>query len=295
MPIERVDELRTFVRVVESRSMTATARTFGLTKNAVSRRLLQLERRLGVSLFDRNTRRVNATEEGLSFYKRCTEIVAMLDAAEESVSQAPERLRGTIRAMIPGQFAAPVMRQLRPFFEEHPAVEIHLQVSDRAVNVVSAGIDVAVVAGPLEETSLLARRIGRPTGILAATKSYLRRRGRPRRPADLADHDCLLYVGDRPQTHWTLVDDRGDEVVAPVRGRISSTSSVSLRDALFEGLGIGVIMRADLKAGRGIEQVLPRYRFQPLSLWAVYSPAQRHSLRHRAFIRVLEAAATDLP
>ena len=263
MAIERVDELRTFVRVVESRSLTGAARILGLTKNGVSRRLLRLEARLGVTLFDRNTRRVHATEDGLAFYRRCTEIVALLEAAEESISKPPNRLRGTVRVAIPGQFAAPLAGCLAGFLEQHPGLNVLLQVSDRPVNVVSAGIDLAVVAGAVEETSLVARRIGEAMGVLAATKTYLTRRGRPRRLADLAEHDCLLYVGDRPQTHWTLVDDEGKEVVTPVRGRIASTSSVCLRDALIAGLGIGVIMRADLDSRLGIERVLPDTGFKP--------------------------------
>lgn len=290
MPIDDVTDLRVFVQVARSKSLTAAGRALGMTKNGVSRRVQRLEERLGVRLLDRGSRTTALTEEGASFLEPAVRVLSAVDDATESVAARRGTVAGELRVSVPSQLAEAVMQSLPKFLAGHPAASVSVRVSDRPGHVVTEGLDVAVMAGPVPDTSLAVRRLGEVVAVLAASPAYLDRAGRPASPRDLLNHDCLLYGEDRAESAWRLVDEAAREIVVPVRGRLRSSSSAALRDALRAGLGVGLATPADLTGSPVLERVLPRYRFAPFAVSALFDGAKRGSARVRAVLALLDEA-----
>jgi DNA-binding transcriptional LysR family regulator len=288
MALESIEAIRVFVQVVESGSLTAAGRVVGLSPTLVSRRIARLEEELGARLLQRTTRSQTLTEEGRLFYRRALRILADLDEAADVVRPTPGEARGTVRAVLPTIVRAlDVMPSLNGFLEQHPGVSIQMAFSDQPVDVVAGGWDVAVHIGRPPESSHIARRLCRVMTGLAATPEYLAVRGIPRTPQDLSDHECLRFISDRPQDHWVLVHDSGKEVVVPVVGRFESDNSAALADAMVASLGIGIHAgRAlDIAMAEGsLQPVLPGWRFEGVTLYALIPTGRNRVPRVRAFV-----------
>lgn len=299
MPVERLEDLRTFVTVVEAGTLSAAARALRLSTNAVSRRLMRLERDVGVRLVHRTTRHLALTDEGRTFIVRCQRILAELDAAEQDLHPAGDPLQGAVRVVVPPATVKPSMLEhLRRLLDDHPRLSVQLQIANVGVERMASGVDVVLHVGPVPETTLVARRIATVAWLLAATPGYLERHGRPRRPGDLASHRCLRFLGDRPQTEWRLIDRNGREVTATVGGTFESDDSRVLGDATYAGLGIGIRPRPEVEeavaAGR-LEQVLPGYVFDRIVLHALLPPGRIRLPRVAALVDLLRATLGDAP
>ena len=181
-----------FVRVVKAGSFTAAAAEVGLPKSSVSRSVSRLEQELGVRLLQRTTRKLSLTDAGHSYYESVRENVAALDSAEEAAREHGAAPTGTVRMTAAPDFVAfaPLLAQ---FQRQHPGIRLDLLLTSRVVDLVSESVDLAVRAGRLPDSSLIARRIGSTDGALMASPEYLRRRGRPRSFAELASHEWVLY------------------------------------------------------------------------------------------------------
>ena len=298
MPLNSLDELRAFVAVAESASFTKAAQRLGLTTNAVSLRLQRLEAALGVKLVIRTTRRVAVTDEGARFQARVTQLLGDLDLAADELRPLKNEIRGTVRIAVPAALATgPLMTQLGMLTQRHPRLRIQTRVSNSLVSPAAEGLDIAVVVGQLPDSGFVGRFLGRVTWVLAAAPSYLDRNGRPRRPADLEKHQCLLLLANPPQSEWTLLDRHGKERSVRVRGAFEADDSRALGDATYAGLGIGVrplqeCLRAE-QEGR-LERVLPSHRFRTLDIHALL-PQGRGQLPHVALcLEALRAAAREL-
>ena len=296
--LSSLEDLRAFAAVYEACGFTAAARRLALTTNAVSVRVQKLEQELGVRLFVRTTRSVSATEEGRNFYARVARILADIEQAEEELRPQGSGLRGRVRLAIPGALATePLFERLRELLNAHPHLSVQTRVSSLPVDLVSEAIDIGVVVGQLPESTFVGRLLGRVTWVLAAAPAYLEQNGRPRTPADLREHRCLRLLSNPPQDEWTLVDRRGREVAVPVRGGFEADDSRALGDATYAGLGIGVRSLGECsraaREGR-LEQVLPRYRFQPLDVYGVIPKGRIRVPRVAACLEVLRAAVVEL-
>ena len=293
-----LDELQAFAAVYETGGFTAASKRLALTTNAVSLRVQKLEHGLGVKLFTRTTRSVSPTEEGRTFYARVSRVLADLDEAEEAVRPTSDGLRGSVRIAISGALATvPLLERFRELLEEHPRLSIQTRVASGAIDLVAEAVDIGVVVGQLPETTFVGRLLGRATWVLAAAPRYLDAHGRPRKPSELSGHRCLRLLSSPPQDEWTLVDRRGREVVVPVRGGYEADDSRALGDATYAGLGIGVrpageCARAE-REGR-LERVIPRYRFQPLDVYALVPKGRLKAPRVAACLDALRAAVHEL-
>jgi DNA-binding transcriptional LysR family regulator len=287
MAIERVEDLRVFVQVVDSGNLTAAGRVLGLSAPLVSRRLARLEEGLGVRLIQRTTRTMSITDEGRTFYGRCRRILADLEAAEAEVRPVEGAVEGTVRVVLPTSLLAyGVMESLRTFLDATPRLTVDLQLSDGPVDLVGGGWDVAThIAAPPDSTHI-ARRLCHLSPRFAATSEYLARHGIPELPADLSQHRCLRFAGAKVQTHFAVIDAEGVSQRVPVGGSLICRDILSMYTAICAGVGIGVVPLAVLQRDHALgllTPVLPRCRSMGNDLFALI-PAERHRLpRVRAF------------
>jgi len=289
--MDRFEDMRCFVHVAELQSVTKAAVQMNLAPSAVSRRLKELEARLGAQLLTRTTRRMSLTEAGQVFYRRSLQILGDVDEAEAEVSDESHGLRGVLRVAAPLTFGVDHLSGVvADFMAEHPHLEIQLDLSDRVVDLVGDGIDVAVRIGSLPDSSLIARKIARVRMIACAAPDFLRRYGRPESPEDLKALPALCYDGsDRPDI-WRYRDASGAEAWVQVSMRLRANNGSVLRDAAVKGLGVVIepsfILHEALAEGI-LVPVLEHVDWPEIAIFAVY-PEQRHlSAKARAFIDFL--------
>lgn len=278
--------------VVAHGSLTSAARELGTTTSAVSKRIARLEERLGTRLLERTTRRVALTDAGQELHERAIAILAAVDDAEAALTRHAGTPRGTLRV------SAPVIlgeRHLAPLLGElvgaHPELHVDLALADRFVNLVEEGFDVAVRIGRLDDSSLKVRRLARVPVLVVGSPAYLARRGTPRRPEDLARHECLRYSLVPARHEWRFRV-RGREVSVATTGRVQINHGGAMREAVLAGLGLAVLPKLniaeELRDGR-LVSVLEEYHRRDLEIAAV-RPAGRQPLpKVEAFIRLLAA------
>lgn len=262
-----------FVRVCATRNLSAAGREFGLSPAASSARIAQLEKTLGARLLHRTTRQVTLTQDGEAFLERA---VPLLDAAEQaasSVGASGDRVQGLLRVAASVSFGRlHIVPAIDEFLALYPGIRLDLRLSDRLVDMAASGIDVAVRIGPLRDSSVVARVLAPNRMWLCASPGYLAARGTPQRPADLADHECLVLENFNP---WRFKV--GDEVeTVRVTGRLQSDNGEALRDAAVAGLGIALqstwAIYEQIKAGT-LVRVLDEF---PLALDTVVSAQYLH-------------------
>lgn len=289
--MDRFADMQTFVRVVEAGSISGAAERLDIAKSAVSRRLTELEARLGVQLFHRTTRRLSLTDSGRGFYERSLRVLEELDEAENCVAEAHRDLRGALRVALPLSFG---LRHLAPaiqeFMQRHPAVEFDLAFDDRQVDLVREGFDVAIRIAQLGDSSLMARRLAPIRHAVCASPDYLAKHGTPRHPADLAQHVCLAYSNLPNPGVWSYRDRRGraGSVKVPVRLKANNGDFLQQAAILGEGLILQPTFYLDdtIRSGR-LVPVLRDCAWPEISAYALYPPTRHLSSRVRAFVDFL--------
>ncbi|ACG72889.1 transcriptional regulator, LysR family [Anaeromyxobacter sp. K] len=272
-----LNRIAVFAQVVEAGSFTAAAASLGLRKSSVSRAVAALEADLGIRLLQRTTRRLSLTDAGRAYYERTRDALAGLREASEEAAALGAEPRGTVRVTAPVDLAPDLARLTDAFLRAHPQVRVEVSLTARYVDLVKEGFDLAIRAGVLADSSLLARKLSDSALALFAAPSYLDARGRPRRLADLARHDCLLYRAGAETAVWRLTGRRGEEQVT-VHGRAAADEFAFVRGMLLAGAGIALVptgmVAAPLREG-AIERVLPQYvrRGGPVS---VVWPSRRY-------------------
>lgn len=274
------EEMRIFAQVMESGSFTAAADKLGLSKQFVSRKLMELEQRLGVRLLNRSTRRLDVTPLGQRYYEAALRLLSEIEQVEQGISGQTSEPRGTLRLSAPLSFAVAHLGSLLPLFlQRYRDVSVEVDLSDRSVDLLGEGYDLALRIGVLEDSTLIARRIATIERIFCASPAYLAQHGHPTRPEDLGGHDCLPY-GHGRQVQWRFAGG-GKPLVLEVGGRMRANNGELLRDAAIAGMGITYlptfILWDALKEGR-LVQVLKGFETAPLTLSAVY-PQHRQSSR----------------
>lgn len=289
-----LNDLYLFALVVDHGSFTAASRVAGLTTSRVSRRIANLEGRLGVRLLHRTTRKLALTPIGEQYYQHCRTIVSEAEAAAEVVEQVQAVPRGRVRVTCPALTAqselGPIITE---FMQRYPEVQLSLLATDRMVNLIDEGIDVAIRfrIQPLEDSSLVARTLGQSRTYLVAQPAFLDRHGRPEQPGDLARLASMGKSRHDTGYAWNLTNAAGETAVVPYRPRLDSTDWLVLRQAVLDGLGISALpdelCQQDLEAGR-LEVVLPDWHLPGDSLHIVYIsrrgliPAVRTFIDHAA-------------
>lgn len=280
-----------FVRAVDTGSFSETARAMNLTPSAVSKQIARLEDRLGVRLFNRTTRRLAPTEEGRAYYERCRQILADIEEAEAAVSQLNATPRGVLRINMPQVFGRRhVIPALSEFLELYPDVHLDVTMTDQFVDPIAEGVDMLIRVGDLKDSSLIARKLAGARRVVAATPAYWEKHGRPAKPDDLANHNCLTYAYLASGHDWRLTDPDGVEHVVSVSGNFAANNGEALMGAAKEGLGVVLqptwMCGPELRAGE-LEEVLTEYTLPEPSVHAIYPPGRHLSAKVRAFVDFL--------
>ena len=269
-----------FTRVVDHGGFARAARALGIPKSRLSRHVMALEAQLNVRLLNRSTRRFAVTEVGHDVYRHATAMLAEADAALEAVEFARAEPRGTIRASCPVALAQSALAPMLPdFLAKYPAVRLHLHVSNRRVDVVREGLDVAlrVRTQPSGEDGLVMRAFGRSNQFLVASPGYLARSGAPTSPQELRERETLDYGGEPDPGPWELVGANGESVRAEHTPRVLCHDFIVLRAAALAGLGIAQlpesVVREDLRSG-ALARVLPEWKTPEGIVHAVF-PSRR--------------------
>ena len=288
-----------FVRAVECNGFTPAAHDLGVTPSAVSKLVTRLERRLGVRLLQRSTRHLALTAEGEVYFERVQRIVGEIADAESDVMRFGQQPRGRVRLSLGTAFATYALVPALPeFMARYPEITLDLVVSEYAIDMVEAGIDLAIRVGPLGDVNLAARRIGDLERVISAAPAYLEKYGVPRKPEDLARHNCLTLTGIAGQTEWPF---RGPSGVRPVtvKGNITVNNAETMYELAL--LGLGVIRLSDLivgpaiRSGRLVPVLLDMHQPEPLPLHAVYTRTRRRPPKVDAVIQFLVEKFASLP
>lgn len=251
----RFGEMSVFVRVVEQGGFSAAARVCRMTPSAVSKLVTRLEQRLGARLFNRSTRKLQLTPEGLAFYERSLRVLDDLEEAERAVGSG-ERPTGRVRVNTNASFATHVLTPLVPdFMERHPAVTLDIVLTDSVIDLLDERIDVAIRAGPLKDSSLRARKLGSTPMTIVAAPTYLERYGTPRTPAELEGHNRLAFCYARTVEGWPLLSESdGSVTLMPTAGSVQTSDGEALRHLALSGAGLARLaaftVQADIAAGR---------------------------------------------
>ena len=285
-----LDEIRAFVQGVESGGFGSAARRLGISKSIVSRRVANLESALGGRLLSRTTRGVTPTEAGQEFKARAERILGELDEARDAVARHGAEIVGLLRLSLPLTFGlAYVAPLLAEMAIRHPGLRIEASYSDGFIDIVAGGFDAAIRLGTLEDSSLVARRIAPIHGLVVASPSYLARKGRPRSPADLTQHDLLIQSGGRASGHWRFRAGRRWISVRP-EGRFRADNGEALLQAAVAGVGIAVLpdfLAAGAVASVALEPLLTDYRLPEAGLYVVRPPGPHVPGKVRALIDLM--------
>jgi DNA-binding transcriptional LysR family regulator len=288
--MDAYEEMRNFVRVVEAGSISAAADQLGLAKSGVSRRLADLENRLGVRLLTRTTRRSSLTEAGRTYYEGAVRLLSDVAELETLVANSDASLEGRLRLAAPLSFGlGHLAPAIEAFMRTHPGVLIDIDFSDRLVDLVAQGVDLAIRIAELRDSTLKARRICPIRLMLCASPAYVERHGEPERPEDLLNHRLLHYdIGGGPVLR--LSDGHGGEQQLQVRPDLVANNGEFLRDMAIAGHGIVLaptfITWQAVAAGE-LTPLLRDYWPRPLNAYAVYPQTRYLSRRARAFIDFL--------
>ena len=278
-------EIMAFLKVVDSGSYTKAAALLGSSKSSVSRKVAQLERRLGVPLLRRSTRSLGLTEEGSAFHARVAHAVLEVSDAAQHVRDLQGTPRGHLRVTAPTDLGPELGRMTVAFCAKYPDVTLEMMLTQRAVDLVREGFDLAIRAGPMPDSNLMARRITSGHPRLYASPTYLEARGTPKTPEDLEGHSCVLFQAPTLKQKWPLQGPDGLQAVE-VTGRISTNHFSMLTDILLEGAGVGVLppqfAAPHLRSGK-LVCVLPGYGFGEAALHIVYPGGRNLSAKVRVF------------
>lgn len=293
--MSRFSDLEIFVEVASAGSFSKAAATLGISKSHVSKTLSSLEDRLGARLLHRTTRKLSLTDEGLAYYDRGARILADMDEAEQAVSANAAAPQGRLRMTLPPSLGrGALLVAIADFMAAYPDVEVHADFTERAVDLVEDGYDLAVRVSQLADSSFIARRLAPVSLYVCGSDDYFAAHGEPSTPSELEEHVCLLYSRQGPQ--WHFRGDDGDFTVR-VSGRMVSNDAWALVEAAARGLGLAQLPNFDaaepIRQGR-LRPVLTRYA-EWGAAYVVY-PHRRHlSAKVRAFVDFLVERFRDPP
>lgn len=289
--MDRYTALRVFRQVAELKSFVGAGRKLGLSPPAISKNIAELEAHLGVRLIHRTTRRMALTEEGKIYLEHVTNGLDALALADQVLLQTKTAPKGILRVGAPMTVTLSRLSSVIPqFLTDYPDVHLDLRLDDRRVDVIREGFDIAIRgSAAIENSSLIARKLGVMPHVVCAAPSYFETYGTPTVPSDLQSHNCLRFSLSQHADTWEFHKDGRKERVA-IDGRYSVTSSIAVRDALRAGFGLSLIpldyVREDLMKGR-LQSVLDDWTMTETTLYAVYPSRQHVAPKIRVFLDFL--------
>jgi len=292
--MDSLTSMKVFRSVVEAGSFATAARRMKLSRAVVTKHVAALEDRLNVRLLERTTRKLSVTEAGGRYYERCAQILAEIEDAEREAAHATVVPSGTLRITAPHTFASMhIAPHLAEFRRQFPDVELEITLSDRFVDLLDEGFDLAIrVAHDLPESSLVARRLAPCRFVVCGAPEYFARHGEPQVPDDLTEHPCLGYTLSTREHNWVFACPQDQRYVVNVTGPLRSNSGELLRAAAVGGAGVMLLptfyVGEDLERGR-LKAVLTDYRVQEYGIYALY-PSRKHlTAKVKSFVDFLIA------
>ncbi|NPT62626.1 LysR family transcriptional regulator [Paraburkholderia elongata] len=296
--MDKLQTMRTFVRVVEAGSFSAVARESDTTQSAVSKQVAALERELGARLLTRTTRSLALTEDGERYFEQVRRLVTEIAEAESTLQRGEQQLTGWLRVAASVGFGRlKLMPTIQSFLAAHGGVKIDLRLHDGFIDLVEQGIDVAVRIGDLPDSGLIARRVGTTYRMLVAHRSYLRSLTKgtraPTIPEDLSQHNCIVYTEQPMRNHWNFTagpgtsEPAGTTRIVRVEGNLQTNSSEVMRASVLAGMGIGYsptwLFDQELASGE-VQQLLPDWTPPAIPVHVVSPRERRHSAKVKAFV-----------
>ena len=295
--MQHLDNILVFVKIAEFESISKAARSLDMPVSTVSRKLSVLESALGVSLVRRTTRRVILTSQGRDYFNQCIEPLTRLREAEQVLTQTQRKLEGTLAISVPLMLnQSPFMDFLSGFSKEHSGIRIDLYITNAYLNLVAENIDVAIRFGHLEDSSVVAAKIGKSIRYVVVAADYLKGRKLPTEPEDLRAYDCVMFNAKNYEADWDLVSGR-KKVRVRVTGSISSRDCQSAAAFVLRGHGVGLLETAycDQALARGdLVRLLPRWTSTDIPVFAVYPTRKFLPPRVTAFLKALAAWKNSL-
>jgi DNA-binding transcriptional LysR family regulator len=296
--MDKVQEMSSFVAVVEAGSFVAAADATGLSKAAVSRRVGDLEQRLATRLLQRTTRRLSLTAEGQAFYSRCKEVLAAIDEAETELTETGTEATGLIRVNAPLTFG---LLQLAPlwgrFMDQNPKVTLDINLNDRIVDLVEEGYDLGIRASTVTGSTLVSRKLAVTRLLLCASAGYLRQYGVPKQPHELATHRTISYTYLTSHDDWQFTGPRGAERVR-INACLLTNNGDTCRQAALNGQGI--VLQPDFLVGEDVRrgalvQLLPEYQAAEIGIYAVYPTRKYLPFKIRRLVDFLAESFREPP
>lgn len=280
-----------FSRVVETGSFSAVARDLGLGQPAISKTVEALEQHLGVRLLLRSTRRLTITEAGQAFYENAAQVVALAEEAE-SAARGAAGLYGRLRISVPVTFGRlHLVPRLHLFMEQHPNLQIELLMDDRYIDLIAEKIDLSLRTGTLADSNLTARKLATAQRYVVASPGYLAKKGKPATPAELLEHDVIVYGQGSNAREWQFKQGTTQTSVH-VQSRLQVSAAEGLREAVLSGMGLAIasgwMVGAELEKGE-LVRVLDDWALPALDLWALHASGRMVSIKVRTFLNWLDS------
>jgi DNA-binding transcriptional LysR family regulator len=289
--MDRMAVMETYVAVFETGSFSGGARRMSVGQPAVSKAIAQLEAKLGVRLLSRSTRGLTPTEAGQRFYERAKRSIEEADEAEFAARGAGANLSGKLKISAAVSFARlHIVPAMKTFLAMHPDLVIEIVLDDRNIDLLEAGVDVALRMGTLDDSSMTARKISESRRVVVGTPAYFSDAGIPVQPKDLLDHQAIVYEQRGGGSVW-MFKRNGEEVVVAVSGRIALSAAEGVRAAVLADMGLAIASEwmfvPELQSG-AVQVVLSDWMLPTIELWAVYPTGRMASMKARAFVAFVE-------
>lgn len=271
--LKDLNEIVVFTRVAQLGSFSKASKALATPVSTVSRKVSDLEERLGTTLILRTTRKLSLTKKGLEFYEQCASHIQGLEEAEALLTQGLTQAEGLLRISVPVIMGRGLFIDfVSDFLKRHPKIQIDLLITNQFVDLVSENVDVAIRFGALQDSSLIAKRLGWSRSFLVASPKYLQKHGNPHDPKQLIDHDCVIFKGRKPASEWELTNEK-NKVRVKVSGVISGSDFSSVNEFALRGHGIALLPEVycfeAIKSGQ-LVRVLPQWGSPASPVHAVY-------------------------
>lgn len=290
--MDKLTSMNVFVRVAKAGSFAGGARDLSISRAMATKHIMQLENDLGTRLFNRTTRSLSLTEVGASYLERCQQVLNDVEEMEAEVTHMQTEPRGTLKISAPPFIGgAHIAHGVSEFLTQHPDLYVDMTLQSSPGDMIDDAIDVAILLGQLDDTSLIARKLASSPLVVCAAPEYFAEYGKPLTPQDLVNHSCLVNWALPPRDLWIFGQGK-DQTSIKVSGRMQSNVADPLRVAAVKGLGLVMLPRyivgRDIEKGK-LEVVLDEYMCVPLDIHAVYPHRKFLSAKVRAFLDFLQA------
>lgn len=294
-----LNQLMVFIRVVENGSFAGAARILGMPRATVSRKVSQLEGSLNVRLLQRSTRKLSLTEAGRNYYLTCSNALTEIDLANQTITEIQQSPSGLLRIAAPLSAQSGFMNEwINEFLALHPTINTEVLLSDNVVDLIEEGIDVAFRAGTLQDSSLVARKLGKTKLVLCASPDYLQKAPGLRSLKDLKQHQCICFATAKKESSWRLLGKQGLQTVY-IQSRVMVNSMEFALNTCLAGLGVALLpvgLVSEHINTKRLTILLERYASEANGLFLVY-PSKRHlPLTTRTFLDfIIDKAEEGLP